>query len=196
MSALLFLAATVAVPLLWVPVFYGPLDGAGLLQLHLLTAACFGILFEFVVLPARPIRLLRLPNPVFESIIVISVLVIFAILILFYGLRPALFTFAEVYDQRDSYNENIGTLGRYLVGALTNARLPVLLVWGFASRRVGLVALAVVSFALAYAMTGFKSIIVGALLTVVAMLVARKWPNSPQKWLVALGGAVLRPFRI
>lgn len=191
MFALLFLAATVAVPLLWVPVFYGPLNGAGLLQLHLLTTVCFGVLFGFVILPTNPIRILRLPDSIFQSIILISVAAILAVLVIFYGLRPALFSLDEVYDQRDSYNQNIGTLGRYMVGALTNALLPVLLVWGYAKRRVGVIALAILSFALTYAMTGFKSIIVGALLTVVAMFVTRKWPNVPQNWLMALGGAVL-----
>lgn len=185
-----FLVATVAIPLLWIPVFYGVLDGVGVLQLHLATFFGFGILWFFATLPGRPLRLLVVSEQIYLCLIVAAVLAIFAVLVLFYGIRPAVFTFDEVYDQRDEYNESIGTVGRYLIGALTNALLPVLVVFGAGRKKVGVLAFGALGFLLAYSMTGFKSFIVGLALTVVAIVIIKRWPNSPSAWLVVLFGVV------
>lgn len=185
-----FLVATVAIPLLWIPVFYGILDGAGVLQLHLATFFGFGILWFFATLPGRPLRMLIVSEQNYLWFIVAAVLAIFAVLVLFYGIRPAVFTFGEVYDQRDEYNESIGKVGRYLIGALTNALLPVLVVFGAGRKRVGVLAFGVLGFLLAYSMTGFKSVIVGLTLTVVAIIIIKRWPHSPSAWLVVLFGVV------
>ena len=188
--AIAFLAATVGLPLLWVPVWYGPLDDPRVIELQLATIACFVILSIVPRINYRPIRIWAPSLRLVVGILLLFSGAVILLLVGYYGLRPKLIALDDVYEHRSEYSESINSMGSYLVGSLVNAVLPVLAVIGLHYRKVFLALLGVGGYLLTYSLTGYKSHLVGMLLIVSAYLLVKYFPRAPQMWMALLGAIV------
>ena len=189
-AAFAFLLATIAMPVIWIPVFYGPLDAANLIVLQLGVVSTFGVARLMLVGGRRPLRLL--PAPSQASAVLIALFTVGALTYLLVGqqLQPTLATLSEVYDLREEYAEKVGTLGSYLVGALGNGVFPVALALGLHRRSARLVLTGIVGTMLLYSITGFKAYLVGLILTVVAFCLVKWWKGRGAGWFVGLTAAI------
>lgn len=127
-AAYLFLVATVGIPIVWIPVFYGPLPAPRVEVLQICAALTFIVMR--VILSKEPRALIPLRLPIHLSWTALGLFVSGAFAVLFVlGLRPEILSFSEVYDQRDVYRTSGHAVTSYLVGWLA-ATLPFVMVLG------------------------------------------------------------------
>lgn len=194
--AIAFLAATVGLPLIWVPVHYGPLDESQVVKLQILTIVCFSILSLVPRIAYRPIKIRSPSLRLMMGFLLAFAAGVFVLLFGYFGLRPTLISFDDVYEHRSEYSESINLLGSYLVGSLVNGVLPVLAVIGLHYRKLIPAVLGVGGYVLTYSLTGYKSHLVGMLLIVSAYLLVRYFPRAPQMWMALLGTIVIVAYAV
>jgi len=191
-AAFAFLLATIAIPVVWLPVLYGPLNTANLVTLHLAVAGAFTAARLILAGGRLPLRLVSDAHRGFIAAI-ISLTTVGALVYFLVGqqMRPTLVGFADVYDVRSQYVKNIDVLGSYLVGALGNGVFPVALALGLHRRSIRLMSVGVLGTLVLYSFTGFKVYLVGLVLAVVGFCLARWWRHKGSGWFVGLSGAIV-----
>lgn len=188
-AAYVFLVATVGLPVLWIPVFYGPLPSPRVEILQVATLLTF-LLMRWV-LGGKPVALrpVHLPQhvfwPVLTGFVVLSFVVLFSV-----GLRPQVLTLSEVYDQRDVYRASGNAVTSYLVGWLA-ATLPFVMVLGV-SRRWPWVAIAgACGLLLLFGITGFKSYVVALVISLGVYWLNRQGHSKAVTWFLTLTAGII-----
>lgn len=177
----------VAFPIIWIATLFSSLTSEHLLELTLLVVAGFSLTRLMIGFrEVSPIRVTSLSPKFYISVISVTVLTSLAALIFIYGLSPRLVSFSDAYDVRDEYNAQIHVTGRYLLGWLVNAFMALMLAFGISRDRWALASTAVGCYVLAYAMTGFKTYIIGMLLTLVAVLAVKYRRRFYSSWYMIL----------
>lgn len=180
--AQIFLAVTVAVPVLWMPVLYGPLDTSQVTRLILSTSGAFGLIWLILRGPRHPFAAFELPRRTY----LLALGVIFGLSIGYLvttGVTPDIVGFDDVYGQRATYLEGIGTFGAYLVGWLSGGLFPVMLAVGLYRRNPALVAGSVVGVLFLYALSGQKSYVIGVPIVVGTYVMTRRGATRTWHWL-------------
>lgn len=189
-SAYAFLIATVALPVLWIPVFYGPLQQDQVAMLQLIAVAGFLAMRLTLVGERRSLRVLVVPRQLLWTILVSVVAVVLAFLVFRVGLRFEILGFAEVYDQRDFYSGRVGALGAYLPGWVGSGVLPMVIAFGLWQRHPLMVASGVTGVLVLYSLTGFKSYLIGVVLIFGAYGLAASRRPVPTDWVFWLAAAM------
>lgn len=175
--AQIFLIATVAVPVLWIPLLYGPLDSTRVSLLALSTTGAFGLMW-LVLRGTRMDLTVKIGPRAFWWVLAAAFLSSFAYLVV-RGVTPDIVGFDDVYAQRARYAEGIGTLGAYLVGWLSGGLFPVMLALGLYRRNPVLVLGSLGGVLFLYALSGQKSYALGVPLVVGVYVMTRKgWTRS------------------
>lgn len=185
--AFTFLLATVAVPVVSIPVFWGSLTSWGLFVLQVMTIASFLVIRFCLAGEPRPLGGVKLPTPVFWLFLVTGIVGGIGYLIVSTGLSPGFLSLSDVYAQRDEYSESISSVGAYLVGWIGAGILPMLLAVGMYRRHPAVTAFAAGSVVLLYSITGHKSYLVGIGLTVAAVWLCQPQRRRGNSWFVTLG---------
>ena len=136
--AQLFLAVTVAVPVLWIPLLYGPLDGSQVGKLSLSTTGAFALIWLALRGTRHPFSVLELSRRTY-LVALMAVFVLALGYLVATGVTLNIVGFDDVYGQRALYAEGIGTFGAYLVGWLSGGLFPVMLAVGLYRRNPALV---------------------------------------------------------
>ncbi|WP_145225687.1 O-antigen polymerase [Rudaeicoccus suwonensis] len=185
-----FLVATVAVPIIVIPVFWGPLTASGVLTLQVTTLAAFATMRLCLAGGRVPLPGLKLPPEVFWLVLLVVSVGGIVYLIRSTGISPTVLSLSDVYSQRDDFSSNVTALGSYLVGWLGSGTLPAVLAVGLYRRNLILVGSASMGILVLYSITGNKSYVVGVLLALVGYVLCRPSVRSGRSWLIALGSAV------
>lgn len=185
-----FLVSTVAIPVVWIPMLYGPLDSRQVLALQGITLLCFSIIAGITATESTGFRLLYIPAVPMGYILAGVSLVIFLGLVFGLGLTPSFLGLSEVYDHREDYNEAMPVAGRYMVGALVNAILPLVFAIGYAKKSFSLILISVLGFLLAYSITGFRSFLVGLGIIAAGALVFGVFKRGPAGWFLLFSTAM------
>lgn len=185
-----FLVLTVAIPVTWIPIFYGAANESVVLTAHLAVGLCFGAMQLCLLGQRRPLSPLVLSPRTFWTLLTLAVVTGVAILVLVLGLRPELLNFSDVYDQRADFKAAGGSLGSYIVGILVNAVLPVFLCFGLLRRRALPLLVAVSAYFLLFGLTGQKSFVVGALLSAAGVLIVSRFRANGLGWFWVLTAAM------
>jgi len=167
-----FLSATIGASGLFVPMLFGDFDTSSVLLTQLSFVVGFAIVRSVLLIPRLSVKNSTARQGA-DSLFLAAIIAVSAgclvVLFVVYGLRPSFFTLSEVYDAREEYNEAISGVGRYIVGNLANAILPVGICWSAYKRswaaHWGLIA----CYLLLYSMTGFRSYFVAVALMVCAI---------------------------
>lgn len=176
--AQVFLTATVAVPVLWMPLLYGRLDAAQVSLLALSTTSAFGLMWLVLRGARLPFLPLKLPRQVFWWVLAVVFSGSLAYLAV-RGVTPDIVGFDDVYGQRARYAEGIGTLGAYLVGWLSGGLFPVMLAVGLYRRSPTLVLASLAGVLFLYALSGQKSYALGVPIVVGTYVMTRRgWTRS------------------
>lgn len=166
------------------------------LQVGVPVAACFSLMALIYRLPLlkvrRPARVGRLP---FLGFGVLAV-GMYALVVGSYGLQFNLPSLLEVYDVRLEYRASISSQGRAVgyavawIGAVIN---PLLMAWGFKTKRYLWAAGGALGELLLFGITGHKSILLlVAFVPALILLGHRSDPRRAGLWIVAAGlGIVL-----
>lgn len=181
----IFLAATVAVPVLWMPLLYGPLDAAQVCRLAMSTSAAFCLIWICLRGTRRRPGMLALRRASYLSILAGSFFVALAYLTAT-GVSPEVVDFGDVYAQRERYKQGIGTLGAYLVGWLSGGLFPVMLAVGLYRRNKTMLALGVAGVLFLFAISGQKSYIIGVPILVGTYVMTRRGVTRTWHWLALL----------
>lgn len=178
-----FLTATVAVPVLWMPVLYGPLGSAQVAKLVLCTTGAF--VFIWLTLRGRTgaFGVLKMPDRLtFWVILAGAFLGSMGYLVTAGGVSPDIVGFDDVYAQRERYAEGVGTFGAYLVGWLSGGLFPVMLAVGLYRRNKLLVLAGLAGVTFLYALSGQKSYVLGIPILVGTFLMCRRNATRPWHW--------------
>lgn len=186
-----FLVATIGVPVLSIPVFWGPLTNPRVVALGILTLACFALMRLLLAGGRQPWHFLDLPRPVYWGVVLLWCVLVLGYLLMTVGLAPGLLSLSDVYQQREAFSSRVSGPGAYLVGWLSAGTLPLVLAYGLRARQHPLTVFAALGILTMYSLTGNKSYFVGAILTVGAFILAGRRFRRGWHWLVALGSAVL-----
>jgi len=185
-----FLGVTIAVPVLWIPVLYGPLSTGQLLLLQASTVTCFAIIRMCTAGSSRMSRPPGLDVGTFWVGAVVVAVAGVAYLFISTGISPTVLQLSDVYEQRSLYAGNVTSLGQYAVGWIGAGLLPVILVTGLWTRRPSMAGAGAGGVVLLYTLTGNKSYLVGVALSLVGYALARPGPQRGYGWMVALAGAM------
>lgn len=178
----LFLAITVAVPVLWMPLLYGPLDATQVGRLALSTTAAFWLIWLTLRGPRHPFAAFELPRREY----VVGLLVMFVLALGYLvttGVAPDIVGFDDVYGQRAAYAEDISLFGAYLVGWLSGGLFPVMLAVGLYRRNPALVVASLVGVLFLYALSGQKSYAIGVPIVVGTYVMTRRGTTRSWHWL-------------
>lgn len=187
--ARLFLTLTTAVPVIWVPVFYGPLDTVQVQDLALAVMLSFVIIAGCLRHPGRRFVLVKLSRTTY--LLLIGLFVILAVgYLLSRGFSLGLSSFGDVYAQRERYRQAVDGLGSYLVGWLAGGTLPVLLAVGLFRRNRVLVAAGLGGVVLLYAITGYKSYAIALVVLFGTYLMTRRGRSASWLWAAVLTGLI------
>lgn len=188
--AVLFLVLTVAVPVMWIPLLYGPLDSRQVCLLALSTAGAFGLVW-LVLRGARwHIKPIRVTSVTFWVVTALASALAVGYLLATGGPLDIV-GFDDVYAQRDVYTDSITTLGAYLVGWLSGGLFPVLLAVGLYRRNALLLLLSVAGVMYLYAMSGQKTYVLGVGIIVGTYVMTRRGTSRTWHWLGLLTVAIV-----
>ncbi|AKU16106.1 hypothetical protein [Luteipulveratus mongoliensis] len=190
-AAFTFLLATVGIPILSIPVFWGPLSPWGVFVLQVTTLATFGIIRLCLMGGRTPTRGVELPESLFWVLVFGFVTAGLGYLILSLGISPGMLSLNDVYEQRSEYTSNVSSIGAYLVGWVGAGVLPVVLGAGMYRRNRPLTVAAAMGILVLYSITGYKSYLVGVALTMGAYFLCSPKRRQGYQWLLALGGTVV-----
>lgn len=194
--AVLFLVLTVAVPVMWMPLVYGPLDTAQVCLLALCTAGAFGLIWLILRGTRTTFSVVKLPRQGFWFVLAGGFVLSLGYLAATGGVRPDLVGFDDVYGQRAAYVEGIGLFGAYLVGWLSGGLFPVMLAVGLYRRNPVLIAGALFGVLFLYALSGQKTYVIGVPIVVGTYVMTRRGSTSTWHWLglltlvIALAAAI------
>lgn len=177
-----FLVLTVAIPVTWIPIFYGTANESVVLTAHLAVGLCFAALQLCLMGQRRPVAPLVMSPVTYWSFLVLAIVAGVSLLVVGLGLRPELLNFSDVYDQRADFKAAGGSLGSYVVGILVNAVLPVFLCLGLLWKRLLPLFVAVAGYLLLFSLTGQKSFVVGALLSAAGVFLVTRFKASGLGW--------------
>ena len=190
-SALWFLACTVAVPVVGIPILFGPLSTPTLLMWQLAVAAAFGLMRWLV---SGPVWHWPTPRVSERTYFVALAVIVVGSLVAVYastGAGLSWTAFTNIYARRFQYASHVSLLGGYTVGALSGAVAPVLLALGMHRRSWRIVAASVATVAGLYLLTAQKSYLIGPALAVVGYFVVtyrtKRWVN----WSVGFAAAII-----
>jgi oligosaccharide repeat unit polymerase len=189
--AFTFLVATIGVPVLSIPVFWGPLSNPRVVALGILTLTCFATMRLVLAGGRKPWHALELPPMLYWGVVLLWCAVVIAYLLITVGLAPGLLSLSDVYEQREAFSSRVTGIGSYLVGWLSAGTLPLVVAYGLRARRTALTAFAALSIVAMYSLTGNKSYLVGVILTTAAFVLAGDRFRRGWHWLAALGTVVL-----
>lgn len=190
-AAFTFLLATIALPVVTIPVFWGPLLPSRVVELQCVTVLTFATMKVCLVGNRRGIRLFKVSNVAFWSTVVVITLLSLAYLLYSTGLSPQLLRLSDVYTQRDEYAENVTSLGSYLVGWVGAGIFPAILAAGLHRRSRSLSLGATLGILVLYSVTGNKSYLVGIALAVTCFVLCSDKRRGGHRWLTTLGLFVL-----
>lgn len=185
------LVAVVALPSVWVPLIYGPLNSAKLSTLYGAVTLSFVLLRWCLAGERKPLTLITVPPRLFWFATIIVTVLGIGYLLVVTGLRPSLLTFSEVYDQRSQYNAAMKGGGQYIVGGLANGLFATTLASGLERRSTFLRLLGLFSILLVYSITGFKSYALGAAMAIGVFILIKIFRNRGHIWLTALAFTVV-----
>lgn len=189
-SAFAFLLATVALPVVTVPTFWGQLESWGLFVLQATTIAAFALMRLILRGTRLPWRGVVIPPRLFWMALTFATAGAMGYLFLSTGISPTFLNLSDVYSQREEFSGSITSLGAYLVGWVGAGVLPGVLATGLYRRNVAITASAVVAIALLYSMTGYKSYLVGVALTIAAYVLTAVHRRGGHWWMTTFGGIV------
>lgn len=188
--AQLFLTVTVAIPVLWMPLLYGPLDREQVCKLALCTTVAFGLMW--LVLRGRPRTFVPIAVPAASFwVLVVGTFLAAVVYLGATGVVPDLVGFDDVYGQRDVYKQGIGTFGAYLVGWLSGGLFPVMLAVGLYRRNVPLVGASIAGILFLYALSGQKTYLIGVPIVVGTYFMTRRGVTRSWHWFGLLGVVIL-----
>lgn len=185
-----FLVAVVALPAVWIPVFYGPLEPGLVVQLQLVALAAFSATRVVLAGGRRRLSTLRLPRHLLWGVLLTALLVAFAYLVARVGLRLEAVGFDDVAEQRDIYTANVGRAGGYLMGWVGAGTLPAVIAVGVHRRSPLTVSAGAAGILLLYSLTGFKSYLVGLALVATAYAMARQQRFRIVDWMLVLSAVM------
>lgn len=186
--AFAFLIATIGIPAVSIPVFWGPLSNNRVSVLIILVIACFAVMRVTLMGGRRPLAGVRLGPNAYWGLILAIASGMFAYLAVKVGFSPKALSFSDVYSQREEFYSQISGIGAYLVGWLSAGTIPLVLALGLHQQRRPIVVGAMLGIVGMYLMTGNKSYLVGMLLTLAAYWLASRRNPAGWGWLVVLGG--------
>jgi hypothetical protein len=181
-----FLTATVALPVLWIPVAYGPLAENQVIVLQVTTATCFLLMRLVLAGGRRSLRPFVVPGYVLWAAVVSSAAMAVAYLIFRVGITFGLLGLEEVYDQRDVYSTSVGTPGAYLLGWVGAGVLPVVIALGLRRGHRPITISGIVGVLVLYSLTGYRSYLIGLGLIIGAYLLAKGGRRRPADWMLWL----------
>lgn len=180
--AVLFLVLTVAVPVMWIPLAYGPLDSSQVCLLALTTAGAFGLIWLTLRGSRRTFSVVKLPRQGFWFVLA-GVFVLSLGYLLATGGPTDIVGFDDVYAQRDVYRESTTTLGAYLVGWLSGGLFPVMLAVGLYRRNPALVGASLFGVLFLYALSGQKTYALGVPIVIGTYVMTRRGSTRTWHWL-------------
>ncbi len=182
-----FLVAVVALPALWIPAFYGPLEASLVVQLQLIVLGAFIATRIALAGGRRTLRPLVLPKHLFWGAFLAALLVAFVYLVVRVGFRLEAVGFDDVAEQRDVYTANVGRAGAYLMGWVGAGTLPAVIAVGLHRRSLATVSAGAAGILVLYSLTGFKSYLVGLALVATAYAMARQHRLKVLDWMLVFG---------
>ncbi|MFC7491469.1 MULTISPECIES: hypothetical protein [unclassified Knoellia] len=189
-SAFAFLLATVALPVVTVPTFWGQLESWGLFVLQLTTLVAFALMRVILRGDRIPWRGVVVPPRLFWLALASATTGAMGYLFLSTGISPTFLNLSDVYSQREEFSGSITSVGAYLVGWVGAGILPGVLATGLYRRNATITGSAVVAIALLYSMTGYKSYLVGVALTIAAYVLTAVHRRGGHWWITTFGGIV------
>lgn len=179
-----FMIATVALPIVWVPLLYGPLSHANLRILYVAVGGAFVLMRVCLAGNRTPLRLITVPPRLFWAGVTIVSILGLGYLVVVTGLRPSLLMFSDAYAQRDEYSSSIPRGGVYVVGGLVNGVFTAILALGMERRSNFPRLLGLGSILLVYSITGFKSFALGVVLSIGLYVLLKLLGGRGYLWLM------------
>lgn len=189
-AAFAFLLATVALPVVTIPVFWGRLESWGLFVLQATTVTAFALMRWILSGGRRHWRGAVVPPQLFWPTLAGATIAAIVYLFISTGISPTLLSFSDVYGQREEFSGSITSAGAYLVGWVGAGILPGLLATGLYRRHLTITSSAVVAIVALYSMTGYKSYLVGVALTIVAYFLTAPTRRAGHWWITTFGAIV------
>lgn len=190
-AAFAFLVATIALPVLVIPVAFGQLPSDTLLVLQLTTTATFGLVRILISGRRRPLSLPTVhPHLYWVTLLVIATAMILYLFVST-GISPSVISFSDVYAQRTEYTDSVTSLGAYAVGWVGSGILPAAIAYGLYRRSWPFIITPVLGIILLYSLTGYKSYIFGVGLSLTAYVLCRPSRQRGTLWLTVLGIVVI-----
>lgn len=187
--ARLFLVLTTAVPVIWVPVLYGPLDTVQVQNLALAVMVSFVVIAVCVRKPGRRLVLVKVSRTTF--VLWIGLFVVLALgYLMSRGFSIGLSGFGDVYRQRELYARDVDRIGAYLVGWLAGGTLPVLIAVGLVRRNRWLVLAGLGGVVFLYAITGYKSYAIALAILFGTYVMTRRGTSVTWLWPALLSGVI------
>lgn len=186
-----FLTATVALPIIVLPLCWGSLSTGELMHLYGTTLASFAIVRLLMAGDRGALRLYRVTQPVYWVCFGFTIVSTLAYLFYSTGISPRMLAFSDVYDQRLEYSQSVTSIGSYAVGWLGGGMLPASLAFGMYRRSRLMIVCSVSSICLLYSLTGYKSYLIGITLTVVAYFICKPQRRAGHHWVVSLSVVML-----
>lgn len=186
-----FLSATVGLPVILIPLYWGSLDTEQLTLLHLSTVGAFALARLLILGGRNPIRLPQVPTGVYWASLALLTVGSLLYVLLSTGISLRFLSLSDVYDQRSEYSSSVGGPAAYAVGWLSGGVLPAGLAAGMYLRSRSLIIGSIIGFLLLYSLSGFKSYLVGATLTIVAYFICKPKRRLGHQWMNAFSVAML-----
>lgn len=181
----LFLALTTAIPVIWVPIFYGPLSSPQVQQLSASVAVAFLVIRLCLLGGRRRVTPVRVSETSF-ALLVAGFAVVGVLYLAGSGITPSLSGLADVYVQREVYRASVDRLGAYLVGWLAGGTFSLVIALGLFRRSVPITSAGVAGILLLYSITGYRSYIIALFLLVGTFLMTRSGSSRAWHWISAL----------
>jgi hypothetical protein len=174
-----FLSFTVALPITWIPVFYGHISSSDLLRLHAGTVAAF-VMARLMTSGARgqPTLTPRVRPKLYWTALIGVTILGMTYLLFDSGLNLHFAPLSEVYTQRAEYAAHVSIMGKYIVGWLGGGTLPVILSIAIYQRRFLVGLFSVIAVISLYGLTANKTELVGLLLVACASYLCRRVRSS------------------